>query len=261
MDIALLTAFLTPFLPALTQLGEKAAGKMAEKFGEDAWNKAKAIWGRLSPQLEAKEAAQEAVTDLANAPEDEDLQTALRVQLKKLLDQNQALAVAVAQLFQAPGPQATPATQITQRVTGNQNQVIGQVLGGQVLGNVTGTVIIGGAAGVPGPPAPDPAPQQGPTAVKTILVLAANPKGSHPLRLGEEVRKIQTGLERSPDRSTPMTICCDSAPTDLPARLYPVARVRWYLWKKFPGASPESAADRRHYPVLPLGVNPEEISS
>jgi|GEM_PF-2076118 len=36
MDIALLTAFLTPFLPALAQLGEKAAGKMAEKFGEDA---------------------------------------------------------------------------------------------------------------------------------------------------------------------------------------------------------------------------------
>lgn len=202
MDIALLTAFLTPFLPALTQLGEKAAGKMAEKFGEDAWNKAKALWARLSPQVEAKEAAREAVTDLANAPEDEDLQTALRVQLKKLLDQNQALAVEVAQLFQADGPKGSPGTQIIQKVTGNQNQVIGQVLGGQVLGNVTGTVILGGAAGVTGPPAPtsDPTPQQRPTAVKTILVLAANPKGTNPLRLGEEVRKIQTGLERSPHR-------------------------------------------------------------
>jgi internalin A len=35
------------------------------------------------------------------------------------------------------------------------------------------------------------------TVVKTILVLAANPQGTNPLRLGEEVRAIQTGLERS----------------------------------------------------------------
>ena len=33
--------------------------------------------------------------------------------------------------------------------------------------------------------------------VKTILVLAANPKGTSPLRLGEEVREIQDGLDRS----------------------------------------------------------------
>jgi hypothetical protein len=202
MDIALLTAFLAPFLPALTQLGEKAAGKMAEKFGEDAWTKAKALWARLSPQVEAKEAAREAVIDLANAPENEDLQTALRVQLKKLLDQNQALAVEVAQLFQAPGPRGTPATQIIQNVTGDRNQVIGQVSGGQVFGNITGTVILGGGAGVtvPPAPAPDPAAKQPPAAVKTILVLAANPQGTHPLRLGEEVRKIQAGLARSQHR-------------------------------------------------------------
>lgn len=32
---------------------------------------------------------------------------------------------------------------------------------------------------------------------KTILVLAANPKGTTPLRLGEEVRSLRLGLERS----------------------------------------------------------------
>ena len=37
-------------------------------------------------------------------------------------------------------------------------------------------------------------------AVKTILVLAANPKGTSPLRLGEEVRSLQQGLERSRNR-------------------------------------------------------------
>lgn len=33
--------------------------------------------------------------------------------------------------------------------------------------------------------------------MKTILVLAANPKGTSQLRLGEEVREIQAGLDRS----------------------------------------------------------------
>ncbi len=36
--------------------------------------------------------------------------------------------------------------------------------------------------------------------VKTILFLAANPKGTSPLRLGEEMRSIQNGLERSQQR-------------------------------------------------------------
>jgi CHAT domain len=36
--------------------------------------------------------------------------------------------------------------------------------------------------------------------VKTILILAANPKGSVPLRLDEEVREIKAGLQRSRHR-------------------------------------------------------------
>lgn len=35
---------------------------------------------------------------------------------------------------------------------------------------------------------------------RTILVLAANPKDTPPLRLGEEIREIETGLERAPNR-------------------------------------------------------------
>ena len=54
MDIALLTKFLSPFLPFLMKLGEKASEKAAEKFGEDAWNKAKAIWAKLQFEVEAK---------------------------------------------------------------------------------------------------------------------------------------------------------------------------------------------------------------
>ena len=33
--------------------------------------------------------------------------------------------------------------------------------------------------------------------MRTILILAANPKGTERLRLDEEVKKIEQGLERS----------------------------------------------------------------
>ncbi len=137
-----LTAFLTPFLPFLLKLGNKAAETAAGKFGEDAWTKAKAVWEKLHPKVEAKAAAKEAATDLATTPEDEDLQTALRVQLKKLLEGDAALAEAIAQILQADAPDGTPGTQIVQTVTGNQNQVIGQVTGGNVFGTVTGNIMI-----------------------------------------------------------------------------------------------------------------------
>jgi hypothetical protein len=144
MEIAVLTAFISPFLPFLLKLGEKAAEKATEtaagKFGEAAWGKAQAVWKKLSPKVDGKEAAKEAVTDVARNPEDEDLQAAFRVQLKKLLEQDEALAKAIAQILQADAPDGTPGIQIIQTVTGNQNQVIGQVTGGTVMRDVQGNV-------------------------------------------------------------------------------------------------------------------------
>lgn len=202
MDIALLTAFLAPFLPALMKLGEKASEKVAEKFGEDAWNKAKALWSKLQPEVETKSDVKIAAEQVAAKPDNKSRQAVLQEELETLLNENSDLARAIAQLLQADAPNGTPGTQIIQTVTGNQNQVIGQVSGGQVFGNATGTVIIGGASSVAVPPAPTPdsTPKETPAVVKTILVLAANPKGTNPLRLSEEVRKIQTGLERSQNR-------------------------------------------------------------
>jgi hypothetical protein len=55
LEIVTLTAFISPFLPFLLKLGEKAAEKAtdtaAEKFGEAAWCKAQAIWEKLSPKV------------------------------------------------------------------------------------------------------------------------------------------------------------------------------------------------------------------
>jgi hypothetical protein len=141
MEITTLIAFLSPFLPFLLKLGDKAAEKATEsaagKFGEASWAKAQAVWEKLSPKVEAKESAKEAVLDVANAPEDEEFQIALKVQLKKMLAQDEALANAIAQILQADGSDGMPGVQIVQRVTGDRNQVIGQVTGGNVFGNIT----------------------------------------------------------------------------------------------------------------------------
>jgi hypothetical protein len=142
MEITTLIAFLSPFLPFLLKLGDKAAEKATEsaagKFGEASWAKAQAVWEKLSPKVEAKESAKEAVLDVANAPEDEEFQIALKVQLKKMLAQDEALANAIAQILQADGSDGMPGVQIVQRVTGDRNQVIGQVTGGQIFGTLMG---------------------------------------------------------------------------------------------------------------------------
>ncbi|WP_375467947.1 hypothetical protein [uncultured Nostoc sp.] len=100
MDIALLVKFLAPCLPFLLNVGNKAVEGASQKVGEDVWNKAKAIWAKLYPKVEAKEAAKEAATDVAQKPEDEDLQTSLRVQLKKILEADTALAEEIAKIWQ-----------------------------------------------------------------------------------------------------------------------------------------------------------------
>ena len=202
MEISALTSFITPFLPFLLKLGKDATETVAEsaasKFGEAAWQKAQATWTALSPKVNAKETVKEAVADVTNNPEDEDYQAALRVQLKKLLANDEALANQLTKILQSDSPNNTLTTQITQTVTGNQNQTIGQLSGGQVFGNVTGSVVISGSGNSVTSTQTEQTSTKAPDLpVKTILVLAANPKGTSPLRLGEEVREIQAGLDRS----------------------------------------------------------------
>ncbi|GAB1538535.1 hypothetical protein NUACC21_11970 [Scytonema sp. NUACC21] len=99
MDIPLLVKFLAPCLPFLLNVGNKALEGASEKLGEDVWNKAKNIWGKLQPKVEAKEAAIEAAVDVAKNPELEDSQAALRQQLKKILESDSSLAAEIAKIF------------------------------------------------------------------------------------------------------------------------------------------------------------------
>lgn len=99
IDLVALTAFLSPILPFLIKGGEEAAKEAGKNFGADVWEKAKAVWATLSPKIEAKEAAREAVADLAVAPEEPDLQTILRKQLEKLIANDESLAQEILQIM------------------------------------------------------------------------------------------------------------------------------------------------------------------
>jgi hypothetical protein len=115
-------AFLAPFLPYLVMAGGEAAKEAGKKFGEAAWEQAKALWGKLRPKVEAKPAAQEAVQDAAAAPQDEDAQAALRLQLRKLLAEDETLAGEVTRLVQE-GSQVMASTVIQQRAGDNAIQI------------------------------------------------------------------------------------------------------------------------------------------
>ncbi len=135
MDIQTLaqqvTPFLAPFLPYLLKAGEKAAEEAGKKFGADAWERAKALWTKLRPKVEAKPTAHEAVQDVAAAPDDPDTQAALRLQLKKLLAEDEALAAEVARLWEA-----AKAAGVTVTAAGKRSVAIG--------GSVSGSTIITG---------------------------------------------------------------------------------------------------------------------
>jgi len=76
----------------LLKAGEKAAEETGKTVAGQSWEWAKSLWTKLKPKVEAKEAALEAAQDVAESPEDEDAQAALRRQLKKLLTEDQSLA-------------------------------------------------------------------------------------------------------------------------------------------------------------------------
>ena len=128
----------------------------------------------------------EAARDVAEYPEDRELQIALRVQLKKLLDQDETLCNVIAQILQADAADSPPRTEIIQTVTGDRNQVIGQVSGGQVFGNIAGNVTIGTSTR---PDKPTPAigpgftPAKYPTHHQNHFGISHQPKGKQPAAL------------------------------------------------------------------------------
>ncbi len=132
-----LVVFLLPFLPYLLKAGEKAAEEAGKKLGADAWEWAKTLWGKLRPKVKAKPSIREAVEYAAAAPDDAYAEAALRLQLRKLFADDEALAMEIAQLWAeakangvtiiAAGKRSVAAQNIQGSIitTGNQNIVQG----------------------------------------------------------------------------------------------------------------------------------------
>ncbi len=110
-----LTPYLIPLLPYLAKAGEGAAEEAGKSIAGAAWGKTKELWQCLRPKIEAKPAALEAVKDALRAPQDTDAQTVLRVQLKKLLDEDGALAQQVTRLWEEAQATGAPIIQFGER--------------------------------------------------------------------------------------------------------------------------------------------------
>jgi len=83
------TAVVTSLIPFLVEGGKAAAKKGGE-----------ALIGVLERRLKNKPAAQEALDDVKKAPQNEDFQTVLRVQMEKILAADEALRAELTQLLQ-----------------------------------------------------------------------------------------------------------------------------------------------------------------
>jgi CHAT domain len=203
MDIASLTAFLSPFLPFLLDLGKKAAEKATEsaagKFGETAWKKAEGIWDKLQPEVNATPDVKAAIEQVAAKPDSAARQAVLREELEALFKAQPQLLSAIAKIMQDDNGESAPRIQIQQNISGGVVFTIADTKIDNLAG--TGNFYAQGAR-----PQSERIESSLVTSaaegrsIKTILVLSAQPKGVDPLRLEEEVRELRRGLERSRHR-------------------------------------------------------------
>jgi hypothetical protein len=132
VEIAALTAFLAPFLPTLVKAGEQVVGRAAEAVADEAFTYARALWERLKPKVEEKPAAQEAAEEVAARPDDDDALAALRLQLRKLLEEDQQLASDLTRIWE----EAQAANVVHVTASGERSVAVG--------GDVSGSTIITG---------------------------------------------------------------------------------------------------------------------
>jgi len=127
-----LVLLLAKALPTLLSAGEKVGGEAVKEVGKQAGaavsGKVKELWDHLRGKVEEKEAAREAVEDLALAPADKDLQVVLRNQLSKILTADQDLAALLEPLVEA----ARTEVNVTQVRAGDQAVAVGR----DVYGNI-----------------------------------------------------------------------------------------------------------------------------
>ena len=126
-----LTAIILPCLPFLVEhSGAAAVELVVEKIGESAWEKAQAIWEKLSPKIEQDAATQIVADELIRNPDSEVWRAAFTEKLQALLESDNALKQAIIEILKDV-EEPTIGTNIEINVESNQGQVIGQMTGGE----------------------------------------------------------------------------------------------------------------------------------
>ena len=124
MDSQTITVLATTAIAFLSSAFKSAGEESGKKIGED-------IHQFLSSAFRKKPAAKEALADLKTAPDDADFQTALRVQLKKLLNEDPSFASQLQGMLKSAGETESGAAVIRQTAGDNARQF------GQVFGDVS----------------------------------------------------------------------------------------------------------------------------
>jgi hypothetical protein len=117
VDVIAVGTLLARALPYLATSADRAASHAADAVGDAAWGFAQRIWSKVGARLEARPAAQEAVADVAAAPEDEGARFVLERQLAKLFEGDPHLAAEVAAIV----AEAAAAGAVNVDVRGDRN--------------------------------------------------------------------------------------------------------------------------------------------
>lgn len=99
-----LTPMLIPLLPYLVKLGEGVVDGAGELVAAGTWERAKTLWVKLQPQMDAKPSAKQAVQKVIVHPDDVRAQGNLEMELEDLLKENSALATQVAEWLKQNPP-------------------------------------------------------------------------------------------------------------------------------------------------------------
>ncbi|GAA3446535.1 hypothetical protein [Planomonospora venezuelensis] len=133
MDIAALVSYLAPLLPQLLNI---AAGT-GDGGGQEGPGFGQRIWERLRGRVEERPAASEAVNDVAENPDDEELRTVLKVQLKKLLAEDPGLAAEIGRIFDEARSAGVAGTVTTVTASGQGSVAIGRDVSGSRITTTT----------------------------------------------------------------------------------------------------------------------------
>jgi len=136
------TTAVTVLAPYIVKAGEKTAEKLGEMLPAGVGK----VWTAITGRFKGKPAAESATIDLVAQPNDEDNQTAFRIQLKKVLENDPGFMTELAQLLATIQPER--GDQILNTGSGGvatRGGVAAGAGGVAVKGDSHGSITIGGA--------------------------------------------------------------------------------------------------------------------